>query len=113
MKLFRKPPAPIELVSFIEAFQRLNSFQELSSLIPDKTIILYKLLTWKAHFRDLSVQIHFGEGLEKKHIIWHHDSPYSLIHMGISILGKRQLWHKTYDNGKETQSYSNETEGSF
>jgi len=88
-------PAPLPLSAFCEAFRRVNAplFAALEQELAGSTTAapLAAVLRRRAHFADLSVQIHWGDEVPPQHVAWHIDAPNSFLHMAIGLQGSRAL----------------------
>ena len=107
---FMKPAATASLRSFFIAFRRVNRniFEPLQEALfsssrkrcptnPEQDIC-YFLASWIKQgkvFGDLSVQIHYGEGNDKRFGQgWHVDAENSLLHLAVTFRGSRILHSK-------------------
>jgi hypothetical protein len=103
---FMKPAAGEFLNSFYEAMRKVNKkiFDELGAQLwqsarsrspeaPEQDIC-GQLSRWVSdgfHFSDLSIQIHYGTAINDEQLFWHSDAENSLIHLGLTIRGRRVL----------------------
>jgi len=91
----QRSPAPAPLFAFCEAFRRLNAafFARLQSdLEGSKTAApLADVLKRRAHFADISVQVHWGDEVPLECVCWHVDAANSLVHMALGLQGRRGL----------------------
>eukprot|EP00494_Astrolonche_serrata_P026853 UN27116 len=69
-RLVEKPPAPLELIAFIQAFRNVNKdvIDNLKKKLHPK---LQYIFDQNHHFADLSVQYHFGNEVDQEHKSWH------------------------------------------
>merc|ERR1712007_202950 len=65
----------------------------MASAVPSDSILRTVLKSGRA-FADLSLQIHFGDGVGPEHLAWHTDAANSAVHMALSLRGSRNLWMK-------------------
>eukprot|EP01084_Bolivina_argentea_P065456 119310_1 len=86
-----KPAAPLTLRAFICVFKEHNE-NWLNDAIKDTFI--EKLKLQKQLFCDFAVQIHFGDHIDSKNIGWHMDSVNSMLHLALSLHGKRGVYYK-------------------
>ncbi|KAL7549340.1 hypothetical protein ACHAWF_012610 [Thalassiosira exigua] len=125
-KDFMKPAASPLLRAFFEAFRAVNSqifdklkqdllqassFDDSSDSIEENSAnpkdVCYLFAEWidrGLHFGDLSIQIHYGQGNEKKlksGVAWHNDAENSLLHLAVTLRGNRVL------HSKKVQSHLN------
>ncbi|KAL7534153.1 hypothetical protein ACHAXR_005665 [Thalassiosira sp. AJA248-18] len=87
-----------------EIFDRLKQNLLLASSFNNNTMqeedACYILATWidkGYHFGDLSIQIHYGQGNEDKLTsgrAWHTDAENSLLHLAVTLRGRRVLHSK-------------------
>jgi len=112
---FDKPAASAFTRAFYEAFRAVNKeiFDVLKQRllnastykVTGKEDVCYVLATWISkgyHFGDLSIQIHYGQGNEKKlksGIAWHQDAENSLLHLAVTLKGERVLHSKRIQTG--------------
>ena len=87
-----KPAAPISLRAFINSFKELNKIWINNAV---KDTFIEKLGLSLNLFCDFAVQIHFGDHIDDKSIGWHMDSVNSMLHLAISLHGRRALYYKT------------------
>lgn len=90
-----RPAAPKTLAAFCEAMRRCSATW-LEALRQDwarseETQHFAELLKRGAHFADLSVQVHWGDCIPQQAIAWHIDAPNSLLHLAVSLQGRRSL----------------------
>lgn len=106
-KDFDKPAASPFTRAFYEAFRVVNEgvFDALTkhllaassfnrTMEEDACYVLAKWIEKGFHFGDLSVQIHYGQGNEKKlasGAAWHTDAENSLLHLAVTLRGSRVL----------------------
>ena len=104
---FNKPAADIFLRAFYETFRRINAdiflklkedlIESAVSRVPNnpESDICYGFTKWidKGYIAgDLSIQIHYGQNNDAKFkSAWHTDALNSLLHLAITIRGKRIL----------------------
>lgn len=106
---FMKPAAGEFLNSFYEAMRKANKkiFDELSAQLWQSALtrsaespeqdICGQLSRWVSdgfHFSDLSIQIHYGTAINNEQLFWHSDAENSLVHLGLTVRGKRVLHSK-------------------
>lgn len=107
---FDKPAANLFTRAFYNAFRVVNKdvFDVLKSNllrassfnVTMKEDVCYLLAKWiddGFHFGDLSIQIHYGNGNEKKLTsgqAWHTDAENSLLHLAVTLRGSRVLHSK-------------------
>ena len=94
--LMQKPPAPARLRAFLCAFRRLNkSYIENISHV-DGHEKWNEFMKDKANhcFADVSVQTHYGDGVQGEHLGWHRDNFNSVLHMAIAVRGHRALHYE-------------------
>jgi len=99
-----KLPAPLAIRAFINKLVELNPIDELVEEMPD-TLLIKKYLADKKYFRDIAIQMHWGQELPVKHLRWHWDAVNSVIHMGISIRGKREVWQVNQERNSSNLQY--------
>jgi hypothetical protein len=99
----QKPPAPVRLRAFIEAFRNKNDVWLLKSLADAATnervkrgcgksiANLQSIVADGKHFADVAVQVHFGSEISGSNLAWHSDAHNSIFHLGISMRGSRAL----------------------
>ena len=103
------PAAPIELRAFIIALRLKNEkwiIEEIKRLVKEnvqyQNPIIQRLLFYVEQgrlFTCIAIHCRWGSELIGKNINWHKDSAASLLHIGISIKGKRALHYlKREDN---------------
>jgi len=100
---FPKPSAPLRLASFIEALRRVNAQwteyvkAELSKLDSSNKAAkaVLKMFSENRHFADIASQIHFGDEISCERAQFHNDGHNSLLHLALSINGRRTLLYKT------------------
>jgi len=104
--IINKEAAPLRLHAFIEAMRRANAgwIQAIAKHLPNDGI-LRRLLEEGSVFADLAVQIHFGEGVDARHLAWHHDGPNSLLHMALSVRGNRVLHARLAQAPEEAEKH--------
>eukprot|EP00927_Polykrikos_kofoidii_P039947 TRINITY_DN34229_c0_g1_i1.p1 TRINITY_DN34229_c0_g1~~TRINITY_DN34229_c0_g1_i1.p1 ORF type:complete len:295 (-),score=29.07 TRINITY_DN34229_c0_g1_i1:113-997(-) len=104
---FSRPPAPAALAAFCEAFRRANAtcFEALERDLTKarSSSILASVLRRKAHFADLSVQIHWGDDVPSTDVMWHIDACNSLLHLAIGLQGQRALLTRHVQHGENTE----------
>lgn len=112
---FNKPAAPLYVRSFYESFRRKNShiLDDLRILLNDSAMsrssedpyqdvcgVLAKWIGDGLAFSDISVQLHYGSKIKGDELFWHSDAENSLLHLGITIHGRRMLHMKFADSPK-------------
>ena len=88
----KKPAAPLVLRAFIQAFKKKNKNllkQAIKGTFIDELNLSDEL------FCDLAVQVHYGDEVGDKNIGWHRDAINSIMHLSLSLKGKRALYYKT------------------
>lgn len=89
-RIMDKPAAPLRFRAFLQAFRDANS-----AWLRDVLAVGFAGQTlpdeMASPFVDIAVQSHHGEGVPEKHAVWHSDAPNSLLHMAVSLRGKRTL----------------------
>ena len=100
---YEKPAAPQTLVSFFEAMRRVNR------VLLNRLVVQWEALNIQAAsglakkvrdgraFGDLAVQVHYGD---REPGVWHNDALNSVLHLGMSVRGKRFLLSRQFEGGK-------------
>ena len=86
-----KPAAPTPLRAFISAFKEINAFWIEPAI---KDTFIEKMDLKPQLFSDFAVQIHFGDHIDSEHVVWHYDSVNSMLHLALSLHGRRALYYK-------------------
>ena len=94
-----KMPAPKHFVKFMHVFQDLNKswIDKFYQNLPKNNVgnIFRKWIDNKWHFADIAIQIHYGVEISTDQISWHTDTVNSLLHLALSLNGRRSLHTKT------------------
>ena len=113
---FQKPAAGEFLCYFYETMRRVNKalFTNLSNQLwqsalsrnpdnPEMDIcgLLSKWIAGGFHFGDLSVQIHYGTAISHDQLFWHSDAENSLLHLCLTVRGRRWLHSKRAASAEE------------
>ncbi len=109
------PAAPIQLRAFVLATRVKNEdwiIQGLKRAITRKKLfensLLERLLIYVKQeklFTSIAVQVHWGRPLSGNNFGWHKDSRASLLHMGITIHGKRALHYLQREGNCTTNAF--------
>lgn len=95
---FDRQPAPLPLAAFCEALRRKNAglFTAIGHHLAKHcgTKPLVSVLQRGAHVADLSIQVHWGEGIPPSGVSWHIDAPNSFLHLAVGLQGRRALHAK-------------------
>mmetsp|Transcript_28946 Transcript_28946/g.67013 ORF Transcript_28946/g.67013 Transcript_28946/m.67013 type:complete len:310 (+) Transcript_28946:56-985(+) len=90
-----KPAAHPRIMAFIEAFRQANAswLSEIGKKLPSTIAggIFQKLFEDGFNLADVAVQIHFGDTIEGEDLGWHRDAVNSVLHMAVSLRGRRAL----------------------
>ena len=106
---FNKPAAGEFINSFYETMRKINkkAFDDLSNQLQQSALsrspdapehdicgLLSKWISEGFYFSDLSIQIHYGTAINDDQLFWHSDAENSLIHLGLTVRGRRVLHSK-------------------
>ena len=58
-------------------------------------------------FSDVSIQVRYGTGVKYEHVNWHVDGFNSMLHMALSLKGKRKLYAKKVEEDSSSNVYCN------
>merc|ERR1711963_617692 len=68
--------------------------------------LLRRLLEGGSSFADVDIQMHFGDRLTGKDLVWHVDRPNAMLHMALGLQGKRTMHAKLEPATGETWTAS-------
>eukprot|EP00164_Ancoracysta_twista_P000896 GFYU01001180.1.p1 GENE.GFYU01001180.1~~GFYU01001180.1.p1 ORF type:complete len:316 (+),score=51.63 GFYU01001180.1:214-1161(+) len=106
---YDKPAGSDRMYCFIEALRRANAgvLEAMERRLPthESGNNFRTLLQSGDAFADWSVQYHWGETIEVPDILWHNDAPNSLLHLALSVQGRRAIHGRLApDNSSDTKT---------
>ena len=103
-----KPAAPPRLRAFIRATQQKNQhlFRKVSECFEENST-MKQLVEQGNMFSDVSIQVRYGTGVKYEHVNWHVDGFNSMLHMALSLKGKRKLYSKKVEEDSSSKIYCN------
>jgi len=104
-----KPAAPCRVRAFIQATQKKNKklFEKLPGCFEEGSS-MRNLFEQGNQICDLEIQTRYGTGLYGDHLNWHVDTFNSMLHMTVTLHGKRILQAKTLTKDGSIKQYSME-----